>query len=414
MVYQVNYMEYFFDEDPGFGQGTSIELQSGTDVTVAADIPLTSLTEGIHSLYVRARDDKGSWGLVFQRSFLKFFTPADEPLVARMEYFVNTDPGAGNGVAIHLNTSKEIAMKYFVVDPQYLQPGTNTLYVRALDTRGRWGLVYNTTFEALQAEPCDPPTNLTAIEVAETTANLGWTEQGQATSWDLLWLPNGMDYTEDGEIETGIEDNPNTIENLFQATLYDFYVRSACSDGQVSPWAGPAQFHTLPLPTFQLILEASPPEGGTVSGEGYYTPGETVNITAAPNENYIFLHWSGSTTYVDNPGDASAMVTMPYEVVSLTAHFQLVTGAENLMANTFRVFPNPAAKMLHLQFYKPDGKPVLLVISNLQGQVVRQIALSEQGYVKMILNVSHLETGVYLLRIRGEEQFPVTKIIIAR
>ena len=182
----------------------------------------------------------------------------------------------------------------------------------------------------------------------------------------------------------------------------------------MSPWAGPAQFHTLPLPTYQLTLAVDPAEGGTVTGEGNYTQGETVNITATPNENYIFLHWSGSTTYVDNPEAASAMVTMPGEAVSLTAHFQLVTGLEYLAENGFRVFPNPAAQKLQLQFYKPDNKKVLLVISNLQGQVVEEMELSEKGYVQLTLDVSHLETGVYMLHIRGEHQFPVKKIIVAR
>jgi hypothetical protein len=412
--FPVSKMEYFFDEDPGFGQGMPIEIQSGDDITVAVEIPLSSLPEGLHTLYVRARDDNGSWGLVFYRSFLKFFASEDEPLVSRMEYFVNTDPGFGNGVAINMNTPKDIAMKYFLVDPQYLQPGNNTLYVRALDTRGRWGLVYHKTFEALQDESCEPPNYLAAGEVTETTASLGWTEQGQATSWDLLLVPNGMDYSEDSEIAPGIEANPTTFENLFQATLYDFYVRSACTDGQVSPWAGPAQFHTLPLPTYQLILAADPPEGGMVTGEGYYTYGETVNITATPNENYIFLHWSGSTTYVDNNDTASATVTMPGEGVSLTAHFQPVTGSENPDENGFRVFPNPAADKLHLQFYKPDSKSILLIISNLQGQVVEEIALSETGYIQFTMDVSYLETGVYILQIKGEQQFPVTKIFVAR
>ncbi|MBW6496745.1 MAG: T9SS type A sorting domain-containing protein [Bacteroidales bacterium] len=411
MVYQVNYMEYFFDEDPGFGQGTPIAFQPGEEISVAVELPLGDLTTGMHTLYVRTRDDKGSWGLTFYRIFLKFFTPVDVAKVVRMEYFVNSDPGPGNGTPVALNTPRLSVMKYFVVEPELLQPGTNTLYVRALDTRGRWGLVYYTTFEALQAEPCDPPTELTANNVTEATASLGWTEQGQATTWDLLWVPSGMDYTEDGVVGADITANPNTVENLFQATLYDFYVRSACTDGQVSPWAGPAQFHTLPLPYNQLSLLADPPNGGTLTGEGSYAFGETITITATPNTNFVFQHWSGDTNYLNDTQETTAVVTMPAAPITLTAHFLDVTNVSELSEQSLRIFPNPARDLLNVEFYS-KSKEVIIQLMNISGQIVDQTAIEEPGNIKTSFNTAALPAGLYLLVIRSESLNVARKVVI--
>ncbi len=411
LVHQVNYMEYFFDDDPGLGQGTPIGVQPGEAISVAVELPLDELSTGMHTLYVRTRDDKGSWGLVFYRSFLKFFTATDEALVSRMEYFINTDPGAGNGIAVAMNTPREVAMKYFMVDPQHLQPGTNTLYIRTVDTRGRWGLVYHTTFEALQAEACDGPVDLTADNVTETTASLGWTEQGQATSWDLLWIPGGMDYTEDGVVGADIEANPNTVQNLFQATQYDFYVRSACSDGQVSPWAGPAQFHTLPLGYNQLSLLADPPNGGTLTGEGSYAYGETITITAAPNNNFVFQHWTGDTDYISDPQQATAVVTMPAEPITLTAHFLDATNLAEITEQSLKVFPNPARNQLNVEFYS-KGKEVVIQLMNSQGQIADQMAIEEPGRIKASFNTATLPSGLYLLVIRSENSNVVRKVVI--
>lgn len=409
--YPVTKMEYFFDEDPGFGEGTPIALQPGEGISVAIELPLGDLTTGMHTLYVRTQDDKGSWGLTFYRIFMKFFTPVDVAQVVRMEYFVNSDPGPGNGTPVALNTPRLSVMKYFVVEPELLQPGSNTLYVRTLDTRGRWGLVYYTSFEALQAEPCDPPTDLTANDVTETTASLGWTEKGQATSWDLLWVPEGLDYTEDGVVGADIETNPNTVQHLLQTTLYEFYVRSACTDGQLSPWAGPAAFHTLPLPNNQLSLLADPPNGGTLTGEGSYAFGEIITITATPNTNFVFQHWSGDTNYLNDTQETTAVVTMPAAPITLTAHFLDVTGVSEVSEQSLRIFPNPARSELNVEFYNKD-REVIIQLMNISGQIVDQMAVEETGKIKTSFNTAALPAGLYLLSIRSESLNVARKVVI--
>ena len=411
LVSQVIGMEYFFDADPGFGQGTPIEVQPGEAISVAVELPLDELSTGMHTLYVRTRDDKGSWGLAFYRVFMKFFSPVDVAQVVRMEYFLNADPGPGNGNGIALNTPRENVMKYFVVDAELLQPGTNTLYVRTLDSRGRWGLVHYATFEALQANPCDPPTDLTASDVTETTASLGWTEQGEGTSWDLLWVPNGMDHTEDGTVGAGIDLNPNTVEGLTQTTLYDFYVRTACSDGQVSPWAGPAGFHTLPLPYNQLSLLADPPEGGTLTGEGSYAWGETITITATPNANFVFQHWTGDTDFLDDPQEPTATLTMPAQPIALTAHFLDVTGISEASGLSLRIFPNPARDLLNVELFS-KSRALIIQLKNLQGQIVDQREMDEPGQVKTRFNTSGLPAGLYVVVIQSEEATVARKVAI--
>jgi hypothetical protein len=304
--HSISYIEYFFDQDPGFGKGTPIGFQAGGEIVVSAELPLEGLTDGMHTLYVRARDDKDGWSMVFYQTFVKLTAPAYAARVVRMEYFVNTDPGAGKGTAVNLNTPRTHVMKYFVVDPELVQPGKNVLYVRALDSHGRWSMVYHTEFLVLEAEPCDPPTDLLATEVTETTADLAWAEQGAVDSRDLIWVPADSDFTEDGMLETGLSQSNFELEGLEQSTPYEFYVRIACADGQMSPWAGPASFHTLPLPNQiellqeqeQVLIKVYPnPASGRLWVEFENQPGSTAELWLTNMMGQVVLRQS-----VSDPG----------------------------------------------------------------------------------------------------------------
>ena len=46
------------------------------------------------------------------------------------------------------------------------------------------------------------------------------------------------------------------------------------------------------LNSFEVLVEAHPEEGGTVTGGGTYDYGETATLTATANEGYTFDHWS--------------------------------------------------------------------------------------------------------------------------
>ena len=94
------------------------------------------------------------------------------------------------------------------------------------------------------APSCPKPINA-EVEVTETTATVSWTEQGDATEWEIIVLPQGSgepDGTEDDLILT--TENPYTFENLVSATNYVIYVRSVCDVNDFSGWRGPIAFTT--------------------------------------------------------------------------------------------------------------------------------------------------------------------------
>ncbi len=102
-------MEYFIDNDPGYGMGTAISLTSDTDVTVNAVIDLSALSNGSHVLYIRTKDANGLWSISYTKTFL-IEVVSILPNIVQMEYFIDSDPGYGKGTAIPLASSNDITV----------------------------------------------------------------------------------------------------------------------------------------------------------------------------------------------------------------------------------------------------------------------------------------------------------------
>ena len=77
---------------------------------------------------------------------------------------------------------------------------------------------------------------------------------------------------------------------------------------------------TEPPATYSLSLAASPENAGNVTGDGSYTEGTSINITATANMNYIFDKWTDEEGLVIS-NDANFSFIMPDKDVTLTANF---------------------------------------------------------------------------------------------
>lgn len=90
---------------------------------------------------------------------------------------------------------------------------------------------------------CPEPTDLTSNNLSLTETEVGWTETGTSTVWNIEYGPAGF-TPGTGTLVTGVTTNPFVLTGLVSDTDYDFYVQAECDPTNLSSFAGPASFYT--------------------------------------------------------------------------------------------------------------------------------------------------------------------------
>lgn len=106
---------------------------------------------------------------------------------------------------------------------------------------GSWGVTLDFAINITEAPACLPPTALSASAITAVSADLGWTENGSATVWDIEWGTVG--FTATGTPNITDATNPQNLGGLTSNTAYSFYVRANCGTDE-STWSGPFTFTT--------------------------------------------------------------------------------------------------------------------------------------------------------------------------
>lgn len=150
---QVVAAEYFIDTDPGAGKGTAISLTSGTDISnLSFNANTNGLALGTHRLYLRTRNLEGSWSLTQLKEFVVSADPPYPPApaapqnVVYAEYFIDTDPGMGKGIAIPITPGTDISHISTDINTAGLSDAFHRLYIRTRNQEGRWSLTYDSAF----------------------------------------------------------------------------------------------------------------------------------------------------------------------------------------------------------------------------------------------------------------------------
>ncbi|MBC7606761.1 MAG: fibronectin type III domain-containing protein [Burkholderiales bacterium] len=104
---------------------------------------------------------------------------------------------------------------------------------------------------------CPKPSSLTVNILSATSVELGWVNNGPATSWQYIIQPVGSAPPTAGTPGTPIATNPYTVTGLTAETSYDFYVRGDCGTDGFSLWSGPRNFTTPPSCIKPTALTAS-------------------------------------------------------------------------------------------------------------------------------------------------------------
>ncbi|MDD4224122.1 MAG: hypothetical protein PHD87_06010 [Candidatus Cloacimonetes bacterium] len=182
-------VEYYFDNDPGPGSGTPI-YNSRDAVNLDELINSATLAPGIHRLYVRAKDDLDIWGLPQSQSFLIPWEAEAGTMITRLEYFVDADPGFGNGTQVELTPGASVSVDLAaLVGP--VEHGNHCLYIRARNSEGDWGL------PACRQFSDGIPANL-VISVTDGILSLSWEDLYGIDTYKVYsaTLPSGV-YSED-------------------------------------------------------------------------------------------------------------------------------------------------------------------------------------------------------------------------
>jgi len=138
----VSSAEYFFDTDPGVGNGTILSVNGNSGQLVQSySIATTGLSEGFHSLFVRTKNADGNWSLYDRKTiYIKDFDSTSD--VVSAEYFIDSDPGIGNGTSVNISSQTQI----IDVDTNGLAEGDHLFYIRVQNQNGDWSFYDSSVF----------------------------------------------------------------------------------------------------------------------------------------------------------------------------------------------------------------------------------------------------------------------------
>jgi len=131
--------EYFIDEDPGVGNAPVLSITSASSLNTPFAIPLTAVSEGIHILHIRVKNNLNQWSLYARQLFYKSPQILGNGLIAA-EYFIDTDPGIGNGTTLAITQGANVDELLNVAIPSDLPDGDHILHIRVKSSNGNWSL----------------------------------------------------------------------------------------------------------------------------------------------------------------------------------------------------------------------------------------------------------------------------------
>jgi len=159
---------------------------------------------------------------------------------------------------------------------------------------------------------------------------------------------------------------------------------------------------------FLVNSKSNNTEYGYTTGDGLYEANKTATITAVPFGINKFVNWTKNGVEISTVNPYSFTVT---EDVELVANFEEGVGIETITNDELQitVYPNPTNGELKIENgkWKVENVEIMDVIGRI---VETRLIASLQDYTT-IINISHLPSGIYFLRIQMENGVVVRKVV---
>jgi len=181
----INQAEYFWDTDPGQGNGTAVLAADGNFASAFEQLSKTGIaapSAGLHKFNIRVKDNTGAWGPVFTNVInVTQLVTSTVVSISQAEYFWDTDPGQGNGTAVlaadgNFASAFEQLSKTGITAPA---AGLHKFNIRIKDNTGVWGPVFTNVINVSSL--------VTSTPLAISQAECFWdTDPGQGNGTVLL------------------------------------------------------------------------------------------------------------------------------------------------------------------------------------------------------------------------------------
>jgi hypothetical protein len=257
----ISQAEYFWDADPGEGNGTAIFSADQNYDTSFERIALYGIgapSAGLHKFSVRVKDNQGVWSPVFTNVVSVEPSNTPTPLsLTQAEYFWDADPGEGNGAPLlatdqNFDSAFEKVAEYGLNAPSV---GMHKFSIRMKDNQGVWGPAFTNIINV--------ESTTTPVPVSITQAEYFWdNDPGEGSGTPLLAADQNFDSAFEKFLGLGIpivnpvglhkfnvrvKDNQGVWGPVFTNVIY---IESVLS---VNPVATADHYYFYPNPASNVI-----------------------------------------------------------------------------------------------------------------------------------------------------------------
>jgi Secretion system C-terminal sorting domain len=380
--------EFFVDADPGVGNGTSITVPTGVNVNFVATVPTTSLATGFHFVAIRTKDVNGKWGLFENRGFYISSSTTNVGNIVAAEFFIDADPGVGNGTSITVPTGANVNF-VATVPTTSLATGFHFVAVRTKDVNGKWGLFENRGFYI--STQTNNSAGMTAAEYfIDTDPGVG--------NGTPFTIPGGQSFNQNFVLPIPIGTSQGqhfiAIRTKNNWGLFDF--DTVTVSGVVTPLKL-LSFDAYKNQNTVLLKWKTTNEVNTAyfdverssNGTTFDKIGKVNALNIAGNNNYLLQD--------DQPNKGINFYRL--RQVDLDGRFTYSTIIKVLFdeyGKVANIYPNPANDFVKIDFTGKQ-KTVLINVYDAEGRQVLLTSMPNQQPLK--LNINHLPKGKYILQL---------------
>lgn len=388
-------VEYFYDTDPGIGNGIGLTIASADSIIDSLTISTVGLASGFHTIFYRVKDSTNVWSLY---EGAKFYLTDTIPLalshtypIVSAEYFFDTDPGIGNGIALPTFATSDSITLTDTLPTAPLTAGTHYLFLRVKDSMNVWSLYEGTSFIICNKIPVPDFTADTVCLYTPTSFTDLSTNLDTSAQFTYAW-----DFNNDGITDDTTKGNTTHLFPSSGTHTVTLIVNntSGCMDTvtkTVYVDSLPTVTFALPFDTLcrndSIVLSGGVPAGGTYSGNGVWAGilyGDSVNL--GDNTVYYTYYTTDSC----------------FSTKSVLIYVDLCTGINEIAAAGYpmNVNPNPFRETttLFIGNAKPNTNYELMFYNIVGEELQVDAKRSAEGFW---VHRGNLVQGIYFYKVRS-------------